>query len=137
MNTLLKYAKTIKFWLKDYDKTSKKYKDYKNEKIKEYLEHTKRFESWYDWTTDDSHSSIGWYYYDLRNNLTSKSKIREMKTWINSIVRNNIKREIEQYFDDELNTNEKRIFTIKTYLAFYNEINEWMSEFLIDMVENQ
>jgi len=128
---LKKYIRSIKFWLLDYNKTYSKYEGYKTKKFNEWI-----MEYNNNTTINDFENMFSYSFNPYRNQLSitqenkSKSNIRALKTEINYIMRNDIENYIEWIFDDELNDNEKRSFTIKYYLKYYKKINKAMNNIL-------
>jgi len=129
------YIKGIKFWVKDFEKTSNKYANYKNEKFNKFLKedndcyNIKDFESMFTWDFNP--------YRDVSKiacDEPTKSNIRECKTQINHIMTEDIENHINWLTDSSLNENELRCFTIKYYLKFYKKINKAMQNILINII---
>lgn len=134
------YLENYTFKLKDYNKTNDKYKDYKNEKFSKILEEIKEYPRMYTLFLSDNVE------YNLHNNYyfmdiitkdieeeKSKSSVRRLATYINTVTRNELASIVERASDElemQLNDNEKRCFTIKLYIALYDDINEEMKEIL-------
>ena len=128
------YLKTVKFWLKDFEKTSNKYKDYKKELANDMYDAFKHVD-FYD--IYERYGSRDYYYITLLQNVfddKSKSNIRSLKTSINNKMRIALGNAIQIEFCDMLNDNEKKNLSIKLYIKFYKKINKVMSEILKDAV---
>jgi len=133
MNTkeLKAYLKEATFFkLKDRQKTSDKYKGYKNDKFNKLLEDDN------DNTTSGDFEKLFSYNFNPygTQDLENKSWIRRYATEINYIMSEELKKYIERISDYNLNDNEKKCFAIKYYLAFYKEINEAMTTILTDQI---
>jgi hypothetical protein len=133
---LKKYLTSTTFFkLKDLDKTTELYKDYKNDKFNKFLEEENNLDTCEDFKCQFSYSFN--YYRNTQQAISenpSKSNIRSYATEINSIMRQDLENYLVWACDDLLNDNEKRSFTIKFYLKFYKEINEAMTEILQEQI---
>lgn len=131
--SLKSYAQGLKFWVKDFAKTSSKYLNYKTEK---------RNEIDIDIDARDIVNAMdifprgNSYAYDLSRKLNCKANIRAFKTCINSAVYASIKSHIDRYTDNTLNDNELKCFTTRAYIENYDEFNQEMLEFLVEYVED-
>lgn len=123
---LLEYARGVRFWLKDYEKTKRKHGNYKTEKRQSILENISLD---IDNIVDDGvyEMTSNQYGYDMSKILDSKANIRQLKTLINSYTRQSIENNIDYMTDNNLNKNELKCFTIRFYLENYEEVNEKMS----------
>lgn len=131
--SLIDYAKTVKFWLKDFAKTNEKYGNYKNDKRatleKDIID--------YRYFQDNIEQKLYWnwmnYSYDLMKKLNCKANIRQMKTYINMYAKEEIENQLTRE-NENLNDNEKKSFTTIWYLENYEKVNEEMKELLINLV---
>jgi len=120
-------AESVNFGLKNLGRTQAKWSNYKTEK----------------W--NDLRSSFNDYLGDLPNivyaklkekeeigalpsDLTKKSSINSLRTWINSLTYNANLNEVRGYSDNE---NEARGFTIRLYLDNYDKINTSMKQVMM------
>ena len=130
------YLKGVNFGLGNKAKTENKYKGYKVEKIKLFLEENKNdIENYLLWLDDNLRAKIEeklsfMNYYKLNE----KRFIRMFKTLVNGLTFNLNYEFIGNL--ETLNKNENRVFTIKFYLAYYDDINAIMKEVLNDYVLN-
>ena len=131
------YLKTINFGLKDIEKTTQKYKDYKNDKFLKLIKILKLnySNSAYLNTLEDSilkefNNSLNSFYKDL--DYTKKSNIRMLKTFINGLAFSLNREYLKDYC---LNNNMNKNFTIKFYIQYYKKINDSMKRALIKIVE--
>lgn len=131
---LNKYMNTTVFFkLKDFTATSEKYAGYKCEKFEEGLNDYNSLYRVEDFEEILFNSNGFNPYVDNIGRAqtdVSKSNIRMLATEINSIMRNSIEAHIRWIWDDELNENEVKCFTIKYYLEYYEGINEAMTNIL-------
>jgi len=133
-NQTKEYIKNLNFGLKDKQRTTDKYKDYKTEKFKAILTENKDdIDNYFLWLIDNIKNELAlnplrWDYLKL----DQKKHIRHFKTLINSVTFG-----LNMAFIGDLETlndNEKRNFSILFYLEFYDDINGMMKEVLSDLV---
>ena len=131
MKTIEKYLNNTTFFkLKDFDKTNDKYKGYKNDKFFKWVEEYNGYKTVLDFEKLFSYNFGAYSLVGKMSNTSSKSEIRAFATEINAIMRDCLEAQINWIFDNELNANESRSFTIKFYLEYYKEINEAMTNIL-------
>lgn len=121
------YVRTLKFWLKDFEKTNNKHKDYKTEKRKE-LDVSINVQELVDDGVRNIYNSSNSYYRNALHEANTKSEIRMCKTGVNSFTYEAIKNHIDWYTDNTLNENELKNFTTRAYLEHYEEFNDEMLE---------
>lgn len=129
--------KTEFFKLKDFQATFDKWNSYKEEKYKEGVGEYNSYDCANDFELQLFNSNgFNQYRYmpEIVAKETTKSNIRQLATEINYIMSKSIEAHIKWIFDDDLNSNELRGFTIKYYLQWYKEINEAMHSLLEDYV---
>lgn len=140
---LLDYTKSIKFWLKDFEKTKSKYQNYKKEIDLVFLSDCRQGGVKRDFESELSdfifqkaykYSRVQTLKEKLENWEYTKSNIRSLKTTINSLTLEFNKNFVEWYHDDlELSKNHK--LYIRYYVENYEKINEAMQNILFDFVE--
>lgn len=132
------YLDTLKFGLKDYDGTWKKYHDYKRGVWNTFIEKKAgqikaHFKALPKLIEDEF---ITGSHKDIELNLNSKSDVRFLKNHVNYItyelnmkfIRDNRKR---------TNINETKCFAIKLYIDNYSKINNIMKETFRKMAEGR
>lgn len=133
---LKEYLKTVNFWLKDFEKTNNKYKNYKKGLSQDMYDAFKNVDFC---NIFDNYSQVDYYFNNIVSqvyNEKSKSNIRYLKTAINYRMRQALEKAIEFEFCNNLNDNEKRNLTIKLYIKFYKKINKAMKYILNDYILN-
>lgn len=123
------------FKLRDFYKTSNKYKNYKNGKFDNIKNVWEAATSLNFFDLYEDYSSYSWWHNCLLSNIyneKSKANLRHLKTCINEKMRVSIINWLDNNFD--LNENEKRSFSIKFYLEYYKDINETMTDILKDTI---
>jgi hypothetical protein len=124
------YIDGLKFSLKDIQKTRAKHGDYKDEQFKELIaDNSEEIADYLAELKDEVLTSLKGgisFYSGLQ--LTSKSDIRNLKTFVNSKTRELNTAFIKGLCDSDENDNTINHFAIKFYLQFYDEINNIMHD---------
>lgn len=131
----------IKFGVQDRQRTAGKYANYKDEQFNSLVSGYRdaiqiHLSELKEMIINKFHSEEYAYYKDL-DYSESRSNIRVLKTYINGLtygLNAEYVKELLLSEDMTANNNTVRSFTIKFYLAFYDEINKVMKEALISIV---
>jgi hypothetical protein len=127
---LTAYIDGLKFSLKDIQKTRAKHGDYKDEQFKELIaDNSEEIAEHLAELKGDVLASLNSgtsFYKDL--NLTSKSDIRNFKTFVNSKTRELNTAFIKGLCDSDENDNTINHFAIKFYLQYYDDVNKIMHD---------
>lgn len=131
------YLESLNFGLPNLDKTSAKYQNYKPKEFQEFLKKNKSsIDLWLSVLKDRVMEEL--YGYDrafFKSTLIKRGQIRRIATCTNAKTYNINYNKIRELLGKS-NPNTIKSFTIKFYLAYYEQINEAMKDALIEYVRD-
>jgi len=130
------YIDGLSFGLKDRERTTEKYNDYKTTEFKKFLkDNHDEIKQHLLFLDDKILSRIEEKYFIFDSwNFSEKKNIRGLIVWINDFTFDENKKFIDWNTDNENKTTIQK-FAIKFYLEYYNQINEIMKDALKNKVD--